>query len=85
MLILLFETKFLILLEEKLLAIKQDKASRDAFFIIYLIFWSNLDLKISHQKLKNVTWGGRMGQKSCKKCHVLIECPPTAQQNLGKY
>ncbi len=58
------------LLDGKLFVTKQDKASKDTFFLIHLIFQSNLSLKISHQKLKNVTWGG--GQKSAKKVSRII-------------
>jgi hypothetical protein len=50
-------------LEEKLVVTKQDTASKDTFF---LIDQSNIGLKISHQKMKNVTRGGG-GQKSAKK------------------
>jgi hypothetical protein len=42
-------------LEVKLFVKKQDKASKDTYFLIHLIFQSNLGLKISHQKMKNVT------------------------------
>jgi hypothetical protein len=48
----------------------QDKASNETLFQIHFIFQSNLDLKISHQKLKNVTQGG--GQKSAKKVSRII-------------
>jgi hypothetical protein len=44
------------LLEEKLVR-KQDMALKDTFFLSHLIFQSNSSLKISHQKLKNVTQG----------------------------
>jgi hypothetical protein len=37
-------------LEEKLFITKQDKASKDTFFLIHLSLQSNLSLKISHQK-----------------------------------
>ncbi len=43
------------LLEEKLVVKKQDTALKDTFFSIDLIFQSNIGLKISHQKMKNVT------------------------------
>jgi hypothetical protein len=36
---------------------KQDKASKDTFFLLHFIFQSNLSPKISHQKLKNITQG----------------------------
>jgi hypothetical protein len=62
---------FLMLLEEKLLIPQQDKASKDTLFLIHLIFQSNLSLKISHQKLKNVTQG-EGGQKSAKKVSRII-------------
>jgi hypothetical protein len=58
------------LLEEKLFARKQDKASKYTRFLNHLKFQSNFSLKISQQNLKNVTVGG---QKSAKKCHVLFE------------
>ncbi len=64
---------FLMLLEEKLVITKQDAASKDTFFFINLIFQSNIGLKISHQKMKNVTWWGV--KKVPKKCHVLFEWP----------
>ncbi len=60
------------LLEEKLLITKQDKTSKDTFFLTHLIFQSNLSLKISHQKFKNVTQGGRGEQKSAKKVSRII-------------
>jgi hypothetical protein len=51
------------LLEGKLFFVtKQDKASKDTFVEIHLIFHTYLSLKISHLKLKNVTQG--RGQKS---------------------
>jgi hypothetical protein len=62
-LFLLFKTLFLILLEGKLCVTKQDKASKDTFFLVLLIFQSNLSRKISHQK------------QVPKKCHVLFEWP----------
>jgi hypothetical protein len=46
------------LLEGNLFHTKQDKAPKETFFLINLIFQSNLGLKISHLKLKNVTQGG---------------------------
>jgi hypothetical protein len=64
---LLFETPYLILLEGNLFVTKQDKASKDTFFLIHLIFQNSLGLKISQQKLK-------MSQVP-KKCHVLFEWP----------
>jgi hypothetical protein len=67
---LLFKTLFLILLEGKLCVTKQDKASKDTFFLVHLIFQSNLSQKISLLKLKNVTRGG--GQKSAKKVSRII-------------
>ncbi len=76
LLFLLFETLFLMLLEGKLFVTKQDKASIVTLFWINSIFQINLGLKISHQKLKNVTPRGRGGgRKSAKKCHVLFEWP----------
>jgi hypothetical protein len=67
------------LLEENFVVTKQDTASKDTLFFIDLIFKSNIVLKISYQKIKNVTqggWGGG-GKKSAKKCHVLFEWPLT--------
>jgi hypothetical protein len=57
------------LLEGNFFLTKQDKASKDTFLQLHLIFQSNLSLKISHQKLKNVTQGGGGGggQKIAKK------------------
>ncbi len=52
------------LLEEKLVVTKQDTASKDTFFLIDLIFQSNIGLKISHQKMKNVT---RVWSEKCQK------------------
>jgi hypothetical protein len=57
------------LLGEKLVVTKQDTASKDTFFLINLIFQSNIGLKISHQKMKNVTRGA---QKSAKKVSRII-------------
>jgi hypothetical protein len=65
-LFLLFETLFLMLLEVKLFVKKPDKAFKDTFFLIHLVLQGNLFLKISHQKLKNVT-RGRGSQKKAKK------------------
>jgi hypothetical protein len=65
------------LLEEKLFDRKQDKASKDALFLIHLIFQSNLSLKISHQKLKNVTRGG--GSEKCQKVSRIIWMAPYQQ------
>jgi hypothetical protein len=48
-------------LEEKLVVTKQDTASKDTFFLIDLIYQSNIGLKTSHQKMKNVTRGGGRG------------------------
>jgi hypothetical protein len=64
------------LLEEKLFITKQDKASKDTFFLIRLIFQSNLSLKISRQKLKNVTPGGGGGKKKAKKVSRIISMAP---------
>ncbi len=61
------------LLEEKLVVTNQDTASKDTFFLINVIFQSNICLKISHLKMKNVTRGGV--RKVPKKCHVLFEWP----------
>ncbi len=61
------------LLEGKLFVTKQAKASKNTFFLNHLIFQSNLSLKISNQKLKNVTQGeGEGGQKSDKKVSHII-------------
>jgi hypothetical protein len=68
---LLFKTLFIILLEGKLCVTKQDKASKDTFFLVHLLFQSNLSRKISLQKLKIVTQGGG-GQKSAKKVSRII-------------
>ncbi len=50
-----FEMLLLTLLGEKLFVTKQDEASKNTVFLIHLKFKINLGLKISHQKLKNVT------------------------------
>jgi hypothetical protein len=50
------------LLKEKLVVAKQDIAPKDTFFLIDLIFQSTIGLKISQQKIKNVT-RGEGGQK----------------------
>ena len=63
------------LLEENFVVSQQDTASKDTFFLIDLIFQSNIGLKISHQKMKNVTRGGGGVRKVPKKCHVLFEWP----------
>jgi hypothetical protein len=63
---LVFETLFVLLLEGNIFVTKQDKASIGTLFWIYSIFQSNIGLKISHQKLKNVTQG-RGGRKVPKK------------------
>ncbi len=49
--------------ERKTFCHKQDKASKDTFFLIHLTFQSNLSLQISLQKLKNISdhRGGGMG------------------------
>ncbi len=65
------------LLEEKLVVTKQDTASKDAFFLINLIFQSNIGLKISHQKNEECHTGGGGSEKCQKKCHVLFEWPLT--------
>jgi hypothetical protein len=54
------------LLEEKLVVTKQDTASKETFFLTDLIVQSNIGLKISHQKVKNVTRGGG-GSEKCQK------------------
>jgi hypothetical protein len=55
---LLFKALFLMLSGGKLCVTKQDEACKDTFFQIRLLFQSNLSLKISHPKWKNVTrWG----------------------------
>jgi hypothetical protein len=46
------------LLEGKIFITKQDKASKDTFLLLPLIFQSNLSLKISYQKPRKVTQGG---------------------------
>jgi hypothetical protein len=46
------------LLEGNFFITKQDKASKDIFLLLPLIFQSNFGLKISHQKSKNVPQGG---------------------------
>jgi hypothetical protein len=66
-------------LEEKLVVTNQDTASKDTFFLIDLIFQSNIGLTISHQKMKKVTRGGGF-RKVPKKCHVLFEWPLTHNQ-----
>jgi hypothetical protein len=48
----IFEMLLLMLLKERKFVTEQDKASKDAMFVIHLIFQSNLSLKICH------TWGG---------------------------
>ncbi len=55
------------LLKGEFFITKQDKASKDTFFQLHLVFQCNLSLKISHQKLKNVTQGGGGGHKIEKK------------------
>jgi hypothetical protein len=60
------------LLEVNFFVRMQDKASKETFFLIHFIFQSNLGLKISHQKFKNVTRGGGGGQKSAKKVSRII-------------
>jgi hypothetical protein len=67
----IFKILFLMLLGEKLVVTKKDTASKDTFFLIDLIFQSNIGLKISHLKMKNVTQGGG-GQKSPKKVSRII-------------
>ncbi len=70
--LLLFEKLFLMLLDGKLYVTKQEKASKDPFFHIHLIFQSNLGLKISHQNFKTSQRGvGKVPQKR----HVLFELP----------
>jgi hypothetical protein len=59
------------LLEEKLVVTKQDTASKDTFFLINLIFQSNIGLKISHQKMKNVTRGG--GEGGVRKVPIILK------------
>ncbi len=63
------------LLEEKLVVTKLDTASKETIFLNDLIFQSNIGLKISHYKLKNVTQGAPGVRKVLKKCHVLFEWP----------
>jgi hypothetical protein len=46
-LFLLFEKLFLMLWDVKIFATGQDNASKDTFFLIYLLFQSNLGLKIA--------------------------------------
>jgi hypothetical protein len=41
-----FETLFLVLLEVKTFVLQQDKAHKDAFFIMHLTFQGKLGLKI---------------------------------------
>ncbi len=66
-LLFIFKILLLMLFEEKIVVTKQDTAPKDAFFLTYIIFQSNIGLKISHQKIKNVTRGG---QKSAKKYYL---------------
>ncbi len=47
-LFIIFKILFLMFLEEKLDVTKQDTASKDTFFMINLIFQSNIGLIISH-------------------------------------
>jgi hypothetical protein len=63
------------LLKEKLVVKKQDTAYKRNFLLIDLIFQSNIGLKISHQKMKNVTRVGGGVREVPKKCHVLFEWP----------
>ncbi len=63
---------FLMLLEGKLFDTKQDKASKHTFFFNNLLFQSNLGLKISHQKLKNVARGGEGGGRGSEKCQKSV-------------
>jgi hypothetical protein len=77
---LLFEALFLMLLKGRVFVTKQDKASKDTFILIHLIFRSNLGLKINHQKIEKCHIGGR----GVEKCHILFEwylkakCRPTS-------
>jgi hypothetical protein len=73
-----FKTLLLMLLEGKLCVTKQEKALKDTFILIHLIFQSDLSQKISHLNLTNVTEGGGVIRKELKKCHVLFEWPLTA-------
>ncbi len=68
------------ILEEKLFITKQDKASKDTFFLIHLVFQSNLSLKISHQKLKNVTQG-RESEKYQKSVTYYLNDPIQPKMN----
>jgi hypothetical protein len=61
------------LLEGKRFDTKQDNAFKDTLFYSHLIFQSNLGLRTSHQKMKNVTWGG--GQKSGKSVTYYLNGP----------
>ncbi len=67
--------------EGKFFITKQDKASKDTFFLLHFIFQSNLSLEISHQKLKNVTQGGG-GRKSAKNVSRIIWMAPYNEQIL---
>jgi hypothetical protein len=67
------------LLDGNFFVTKQDKASKDTFFLIHLIFQSNLSLKVCHQKFENVTWGEGV-RKMPKKCQVIFEWPLTCRK-----
>ncbi len=61
------EVLFLILLDVNFFVTWQDKASKDTFFVIYLIFQSNFGLKKNGWfKIEKCHTGGR-GQKQCDK------------------
>ncbi len=75
-----FQKLFLMLLEEKLFITKQDKASEHSFFLRHLIFKSDLSLKISHHKLKNVTQG--VQKRSKKSVAYYLNSPLHSLINL---
>ncbi len=63
-----FENRVFNAFGRKIFITNQDKASKDTFLQLHLIFQRNLSLKISHT-------GGRGVRKVPKKCHVLFEWP----------
>jgi hypothetical protein len=68
---LLFETLFLMLLEGKLFDTKQDKASKDTYFLIHLIFQSNLGLKNRSFEIEKCHTGV-VGSENCQKVSCII-------------
>ncbi len=63
---------FLLILEGKLFVTQQDKASKDTFFKIHLIWQCNLGLKFTNQKLKMSHGEGGGGSEKCDKMSRII-------------